>query len=111
MKEIDQEVLKKIMQIKFEFGFQAGRWEQNEYLQDDVAREEFAFITDECDKEEFEWKLDWDLLKMWANDYDEKLINLDDVIAGYVDENNYFQFDALACDIEDQLINHLAKQL
>ena len=92
-------------------GYQSGRWSGNEYLQDEIANAEFEYITQICDDEIFQYQIDWENIKATANNYDEEIISIKDIIEYNINQNNCWQFDTLACDIESQLINYLTKQL
>ena len=110
-KNINQEVFKKILSIRFEMAYQSGRWSENEYIIDEIANTEFNYITSMCDKEKFSYEIDWNFIEEMADEYCEEKISIKDIIDVNINENNCLQFDALACDIEEQLINHLQKQL
>lgn len=121
--KINEKVFNNILAIRQEFGYQSGRWAENEYLQSDIAIEEFNYIHNQCNQNNFQYQIDWEMLEDIANEYDEELISLSDIICeenpfskGYfinknINGDNYWQFDALASDIECQLINYLKKQL
>lgn len=104
-------ILNKIIEIQNEFSYQSGRWAENEYIQDEIALEEFIYIIKECDKLNFEYNIDWKWIKNTAEKYDEKLISLEDIINKNITSENYWQFDFLASDIKTDLIVYLKKQL
>lgn len=104
-------ILNKIKEIENEFSYQSGRWTENEYIQDEIALEEFKYITEECDKLNFEYNIDWEWVKNTAEEYDEELISLENIINKNVTSENYWQFDFLASDIKTDLIIYLEKQL
>ena len=110
-KDINDDAFKRILSIEQEFGYQSGRWAENEYLQSEIACAEFSFITTECDELKFKYIIDWEIIHDIAEDYDEEVISESDIIQCNVTNDNYWQFDALASDIEYQLISYLKKQL
>lgn len=110
-KNINQEVFKKILSIRFEMGYQSGRWSENEYIQDEIAITEFNYITSICDEENFLYEINWNFIEETADEYCEEKISIKDIIDVNINESNFWQFDTLACDIEEQVIKHLQKQL
>ena len=101
----------KIKEIEKEFAYQSGRWAENECIQDEITLEELIYITNKCDELNFEYNIDWKWVKNTAEEYDEELISLEDIINKNVTSENYWQFDFLASDIKTDLIIYLEKQL
>ena len=108
---MNKEIFNKIKEIEDKFSYQSGRWAENEYIQDEIALEEFEYITEECDKLNFKYNIDWKWIKNTAEEYDEELISLEDIINKNVTFKNYWQFDFLASDIKTDLVIYLEKQL
>lgn len=102
---------KKILSITSEFGYQSGRWSENEYLQEEISLTEFTYITLQCEKINFNYTIDWDYMKKTADEYEEKLITTTDIENKIITENNFIQFDFLACDIKEQLIDFLKDKM
>ena len=102
---------KKILSITSEFGYQSGKWSENEYLQEEISLTEFTYITLQCEKMNFNYKIDWGYMKETADEYEEKLITATDIENKIVTENNFIQFDFLACDIKEQLIDFLKDKM
>lgn len=110
-KEIDNQIFNEISSIDFEFGYHSGRWSENEYIQNDIAFDEFIYITNKCDEFNFKYYIDWEWVENTAKEYYEELISFDDIININITEDNFWQFDFLASDIKFQLINHLKSEL
>lgn len=102
---------KKILSITNEFGYQSGRWSENEYLQKEISLTEFTYITHQCKKMNFNYTIDWEYIKKTADEYEEKLITATDIENKIITENNFIQFDFLASDIEEQLIDFLKDKM
>ena len=101
----------KILSITSEFGYQSGKWSENEYLQEEISLTEFTYITLQCEKMNFNYTIDWNYMKKTADEYEEKLITTTDIENKIVTENNFIQFDFLACDIKEQLIDFLKNKM
>lgn len=110
-KLINQKILNEILAIEWEFGYQAGRWEQNEHIFEEIAETEFQYITDKCKNLKFKYTIDKEMLQDKAQEYQETMITDTDIKEVKVTYDNYWQFDALADDIKEQLINFLKQQL
>lgn len=100
----------KITEIKLKFAYESGRWAENECILDDIAFEEFSYIENECNEIDFKYEIDFKWIKKIADEYNEKLISEKDIINKNINKDNLWQFDFLANDIKEQLINFLKKQ-
>lgn len=108
---INQEILNEILAIEWEFGFQAGRWGENEYIFEDIAEAEYTYITSKCEELEFKYNIDKEMLQDIAQKWQETMVTDTDIKESRITNENYWQFDALANDIKEQLIDFLKEQL
>lgn len=108
---INQKILSEILVIEWEFGYQAGRWAENEHIFEDIAETEYAYITNKCEELKFKYNIDKEMLQNKAQEWQETMVTDTDIKESRVTYDNYWQFDALANDIKEQLINFLKEQL
>lgn len=110
-----KDILQTICAIEWEFGFQAGKWEENEHIFEQIAESEFNYITSMCDNCNFKYSINDDItneiLKKTAEEYEEEVLTIEQIKNVEINEDNYWQFDALASHIKDKLIEHLVAQL
>ena len=108
---INQDILDEIMDIRFEFGRLSGKWEENEFIFEDIAEEEFRYITSKCKQHGFKYTIKGSVIRDTVEEFEEETLSVEDIENIRCTISNYRQFDALASDIEGQLITYLTSEL
>lgn len=100
--------LQEIKHICHYMGIQAGKWEENEEIHEQLARESYEYIINKCKQHNFKYTIQGTVIRYKAEEHNENIISVKDIDDINITSENYHQFDGLATDIADQLIEYLA---
>lgn len=108
---LKEDILQEIMDIRWEFGRLSGKWEENEFIFEEITEEEYKYITSKCKQHNFRYTIKGSLIREVCEEFEEEGLSVQEIEDVECNINNYRQFDALATDIEEQLIEYLKTQL